>query len=327
VGLLPGEGGGYFDRLQIELDELGVLEAELENAQSRQLALQTQIRGANPYVPNDEDSAASGTTNPVSEMDERILELETDLDELLLRFTEKHPDVVSTREQLARLVQRREEQIEMMRNASGEDTAMLANNPVYQQLSIALNEVDVEIAGLQSQIARERRKVAELQNKIDVIPAIEAQLTELTRDYDQVEATYDELRQLLEEEIIASRKQEAAVVNFRLIDPPYVSNRPVAPMREVILAAVLLFALGAGGALAWLLHLLKPIFHDVEDLRESTGLPVLGAVSMTWIDRHRSGRRRELLSFALVGSVLIASFMVVFVFRNPGGALLRQIVG
>ena len=247
--------------------------------------------------------------------------------ELLLRFTEKHPDVIATREQLAQLNVRREEQLEMMRNAGPEDTAILANNPVYQQLSISLNEADVEIAGLQNQINRDREKIADLQAKVDVIPAIEAELTELTRDYDQVQDTYDELRGLLEQEIIASRKQEAAVVNFRLIDPPYVGSGPASPPRALLLLAVLIFGLSAGGGIAWLIHLLRPVFHDVRDLRESTGLPVLGAVSMTWIGRHRAERRIELMSFAVFGCAPFATFVVTFLFREPGGILIRQLLG
>jgi protein tyrosine kinase modulator len=327
VGLLPGDGGGYFDRMQIELDELGMLEAQLENAQSRRAALQAQLRGANPFVADDDDESPTSLTGPRTGLDGRILELETQLDELLLRFTEKHPDVVSTKEQIAQLNKRRDEQVEMMRNAGGNDTAMLASNPVYQQLSISLNEVDVEIAGLQSQLGRDRRKIADLSNKVDVIPAIEAQLTELTRDYDQVKTTYDELRALLEQEVIASRKQEAAVVNFRLIDPPYVGTEPVSPMRAIMLIAILVFGVGAGGGVAWFIHLMKPVFHDVADLREFTGLPVLGAVSMTWVERHRAERKKELRSYALAGCVLIAAFAVVFVFRGPGGSIIRQLVG
>lgn len=326
VGLLPGDGGGYFDRLQVELDELGVLETQLQNAQSRKAAMLAQMRGSNPYVRDNEDGTSPAAGGPTTDMDTRIAELESQLGELLLRFTDRHPDVISTREQLAQLSARRADQLEMMRNAGPEDTAVLSNNPVYQQLSISLNEVEVEIAGLQSQIGRDRAKIADLQTKVGIIPAIEAELTELTRDYDQVKATYDELRELLEQEVIASRKQEAAVVNFRLIDPPYVSTEPVSPLRALILLAILVVGLGAGAGVAWLIHLLKPVFHDVTDLRESTGLPVLGAVSMTWIERHRGERRMEFMSYMVAAGALFAVFVVAFMLREPGGELIRRLL-
>ena len=324
VGLLPGDEGSYFDRLQQRLDEIAAFEAQLENAQTRRNALLAQLRGSSPYVASDDSTATP--RNPISDLDTRIAETESQLSELLLRFTPKHPDVIAAREQLAQLNERKEAQLEMMRQAGPGDTSMLANNPVYQQLSISLNEVDVEIAGLQSRLARERARVADLRAKVDIIPQIEAQLTELTRDYDQVEATYDELRELLEQEAIASRKQEAAVVNFRLLDPPYVGTKPVSPQRALLLVAVLVVGVGAGGGVAWLLHMLRPVFHDVEDLREATGLPVLGVVSKTWLERHRRSRGIELTSFAIAGAFLLVAFAGVFILRDPGGAIVRQLL-
>lgn len=326
VGLLPGDDGGYFNRLQDDIDDLAVLEAELENAQTRRTALLAQLRGANPFVAGNSNRDPNAPASPMADLDTRISEVETQLGELLLRFTDRHPDVISLREQLIQLRERRGKQLDALRNADPADTATLANNPVYQQLSISLNQIEVEIAGLQNEIRRDRARIADLQAKIEVIPAIEAQLTELTRDYDQVQSTYEELRGLLEQEIIASRKQEAAVVNFRLIDPPYVSTDPVSPQRAIMMFAIFVLAIGAGGAVAWLVHLLRPVFNDIQDLREATGLPVLGAVSMTWVDKYRWKRRVELLSYSVAACALCVTFVAAFIFREPGGMLLRQLL-
>lgn len=335
VGLLPSDSGGYFNRLQEEITALSNMEVQLENALSRKATLEAQLRGENPFI---EESATvgSGTGNaagaavagagPRTVFDVRIAELEAQLSELLLRFTERHPDVISIQEQIEQLRTRRAARLEEMQRSGSSNTSAMANNPVHQQLQISLNEVNVEIAGLRSQLTRDRARIADLRNKVDIIPAIEAQLTELTRDYDQVKETYDELRSLLEQEVIASRKQEAAVVNFRLIDPPYVGNQPVSPIRGLFLFAVLVFSLGVGGGVAWLLHMLNPVFHDVSNLRDITGLPVLGAVSMTWLDRHHAHRKVELTSFAVAGSMLVITFIVALLAREPGGVFIRQLV-
>lgn len=334
VGLLPSDSGGYFNRLQDELTNLSGLEVQLENALSRKATLEAQLRGENPFV--DEPGTATGSSagaarvagnGPRTEFDTRIAELEAQLSELLLRFTDRHPDVISVQEQIDQLRSRRAARVEEMQQNGGTTTSAMANNPVHQQLQIALNEINVEVAGLRSQLSRDRARIADLRNKVDIIPAIEAQLTELTRDYDQVKSTYDELRTLLEQEVIASRKQEAAVVNFRLIDPPYVGNEPVSPIRSLFLFAVLVFALGTGGGIAWLLHMLNPVFHDVSNLRDITGLPVLGAVSMTWLDRHHAHRKVELSSFAVAGGMLVVTFVLALLAQEPGGLFIRQLVG
>ncbi len=50
--------------------------------------------------------------------------------------------------------------------------------------------------------------------------------------------------------------------------------------------------LGLGGALAYLLHQLKPVFSSSRHLTERTGLPVLGVVSMTWLDKYKAQERK-----------------------------------
>jgi len=58
------------------------------------------------------------------------------------------------------------------------------------------------------------------------------------------------------------------------------------------------------------------VFHDPRTLREITGRPVLGIVSMTWLERYSRRRRVDLSSFVVAS----ASLMVVFV----GSILLRE---
>jgi len=50
-------------------------------------------------------------------------------------------------------------------------------------------------------------------------------------------------------------------------------------------------------------------------------------VSMTWIERYHAERKSELTSYALVGCALITSFVVVYLFRGPGGSIIRQLLG
>jgi 4-amino-4-deoxy-L-arabinose transferase-like glycosyltransferase len=111
-----------------------------------------------------------------------------------------------------------------------------------------------------------------------------------------------------------------------MIDPPFVGADPVSPRRALIMLAILVIGLGAGAAFAWLLHLLNPVFHDAADLRESTGLPVLGGVSMTWIQRHRRERKLEVLSFATAFGLLLVVFVVAFILRDTGGEMLRTLL-
>ena len=324
VGLLPGERGGYFQRLQIELDELQNLEAQLSILNARRRALAGQLDQQNPNLPEDSELAPVGAT------DTRIQLLEQSLQVMLLRYTEIHPDVVATKAQLNQLYERRDRERQEL-EALGTDarSAVLASNPVYQQIQISLNDINIEIAALRGQIAQGRKNIADLQTKVDVIPEIEAKLAELTRDYDQVRTVYAELRQRLEQERLRRNRIGWDGVTFQVIDPPIVGIEPVSPDRGRLLFSLLIGALMAGAGIAWVLHQMRPVFINQRELRRVTGLPVLGAVSMTWLSRHRAQRRVEASSFVLAAVMIVVALVLVLVFQHLGveaGVVMRRVV-
>ena len=59
------------------------------------------------------------------------------------------------------------------------------------------------------------------------------------------------------------------------------------------------------------LHQLNPVFHDAKSLRETTGVPVLGVVSMTWLERSETRRKVDLSSFAAASIFLLVALVLV----------------
>jgi len=106
LGFLPGEGGGYYDNLRQMTDKLKSAELELKVEQDRVEVLRKQLSGETPSF--DLAPAPMEVTANTQDIDRRIQLNEAKLDELLLRFTEKHPDVVSLRRAIGDLrVQRK----------------------------------------------------------------------------------------------------------------------------------------------------------------------------------------------------------------------------
>ena len=68
---------------------------------------------------------------------------------MLLKFTDKHPDVIAARATLDELKQRRAVELESLRrgDASAVASSGAGNNPVYQNIQLELKKEDVEIAG------------------------------------------------------------------------------------------------------------------------------------------------------------------------------------
>jgi polysaccharide chain length determinant protein (PEP-CTERM system associated) len=326
VGLLPNDRGDVFARLQSEMDLINEFRSQLRVETDRREELRRQLGSASPYA--DESQLSSEAVLGIGKTtNSEIKDLESRRSELMLVYTERHPDVVAVDEQLKILVEKRKAELaEMTGGDSGIEGAADSTNPVYQNVQIALNESGVRVAALRSKIAQSQSTIDRLKTQIDTIPEIEAEYSQLTRDYDQYRSLYNELLMQRERERMGSVGEERDVVTFNIIDPPSVGVEPVAPPRVFLLIAVLVLASAAGIGSAFIMDQLRPVFHDHKTLASVTGRPVLGIVSLTWVDRHKSMRQRELSAFVTVGVALLGVFILVVAFNEEGVRAMHQLI-
>jgi len=329
IGLMPTEQGGYFAQLQKERDAVTELKTKRAEAESRRAALTRQLHGdvavAAAAQPAAGGAAASDTLS-------RIDAAQVHLDELLLRFTDRHPDVIAARQTLEDLKKRRAAEIEGLRqgDAAAAAASRASSNPVYQSVQLALNQVDVDIADLDTELAQHESRASELRRYVDTAPQVEAEFAQLNRDYDVNKAEYTALLGNLQKARLGERADNAGSVRFEIVQPPTAGLRPVWPVRPLMLAEVLLAALGAGAAHAYALHFLRPVVTSASSIAQATGVPVIGIVSVAFPERARRAIRRDLLSISLAGSCLLAAFVVVVIVSLQGYRLsltaLRQLV-
>jgi hypothetical protein len=105
----------------------------------------------------------------------------------------------------------------------------------------------------------------------------------------------------------------SGVVDFRLIDPPRASNKPVAPNRLLLLPLALVAGLGGGLGLAFVLSQLRAVFFDARAVRNTIGLPILGVVTLVLADTARVRENRSLKKFALASTGLVGMFVAAVV--------------
>jgi polysaccharide chain length determinant protein (PEP-CTERM system associated) len=326
VGLMPTETqqGGYFQRLQLEMDAVTQKQNALAVATSRRDELARQLRGEVPVTATGITTGPQQGSGPPGASGgdtlSRIKETQARLDELLLRFTDKHPDVIATRENLEQLKQRRAAEVEALKR--GDPGAVAASgvsaNPVYQSIQLALNQTDVEIASLRRELAGHQAKVAELRNMLDTMPQVEAEYARLNRDYDVTKASYTALVERLEKSRLGEEASTSGSVRFDVIEPPNAAFTPISPKRSLLILGVLVVALGIGGGIAYLLHMLRPVFTSVKGLAEATGLVVLGSVSMAWVEHQTHARRNSYLRYAVAFAGLIVIGAVVLQLSRMG---------
>ena len=329
IGMVPGEGGGFFQRLDLEEANVQRVEQQLRVALSRKAELERQLRGESAYVPSGQVSGGGSSGQGPADTASRIQETQARLDDLLLRYTDKHPDVIAAKQTLEDLKARQQQELEAVRrgDAGAAAVAGAVANPVYQNIQLQLHETDVQIAALRGELGDYRGNVAELRQALDTAPEVEAEFTRLTRDYDVTQTQYNNLLQRLEQARVSEDAQQTGIVEFQIVDPPTAPFNPVFPTRPVLLGAVLLIALVLGAGAAWLMCKLRPVFNHGRTLAEITGLPVIGVVSLAWIERHRTELRKDYLRFAGAGGMLLVATVLVAVVHVPGARLIQKLMG
>src|ERR1700722_9913246 len=291
VGLMPSEQGGYFAQLQSETDAAKKAETDLSIAMSRREELAKQLHG-------DEAVSSAGTSSPIlgargmtggSDTLSRIQEAQAKLDELLLKFTDKHPDVIAARATLDELKQRRVAELASLRrgDAGAVASSGAGNNPVYQAIQLELNKQNVEIAALRRELVQHQTTVGELRQRLNSAPQVEAEFQQLNRDYDVNKAQYTALLESYQKARLGERADNAGSVRFEVVLPPTASITPVWPRRTALLGGIWLAAMAAGVGIAYLLHMFKPIVSSVRSVNEIPDFPVLGVVGVAFPSTQR----------------------------------------
>ncbi len=328
IGMVPGEEGGFFQRLDQQQANVQRVEQQLRVALSRKAELERQLRGETPFVPSAQVVAPAGGQAP-ADTASRIQETQARLDDLLLRFTDKHPDVIAAKQTLADLKTRQQQELDAVRRGDPGAAALAgaAANPVYQNIQLQLHETDVQIAALRGELGDYQGNVGELRRALDTAPEVEAEFTRLTRDYDVTQTQYNSLLQRLEQARVSEDAQQTGIVEFQIIDPPAAPFSPVFPTRPVLLGVVLLASLLIGAGVAWMLCKSRPVFNHGRTLAEITGLPVIGVISLAWVERHRSAMRRDFLRFAGASCLLLAATVLAALVHAPGARLIQGLIG
>ena len=311
MGLMPGQGGDYYQNLQAAIGDLEQSKLQLQEAENRRKELKRQLEEADSQPAPSYTAAAPGTSL-TPELDSRINNLQTRLDELLLKYTDQHPDVIEVKRTIADLEKQRKEVLAAQANSNQEQGNAQAANPYEAQLKLAVSEADANVAALSARVAARQQQVAHLKKMVNILPEVEEQLKQLNRDYNVTKQNYLTLLQRRESANMSEQMdQNADTVKFRVVDPPFVPPEPSDPNRPLLSSEALLGSIVAGIAFAFLLAQLNPTFDSRRALMEVTNLPVLGGVSMIWTGAQARKKRMHLWWFGFAIIILMGFYSAV----------------
>ena len=304
--------------------QLGSISAQLSQARLELREAENARDAARRQLESEKASSSRNlmSDSPVAistpEIDSRIDAQKRSLDALLQRFTEQHPDVASARRLIKDLEDlKRKEVQELRKTALANPTAVSNTSLAYQEISRLLATAEVQVASLRARVGEYESRFNRARELMKTAPQIEAEYAQLNRDYEINKKNYNDLVSRRESATMSGELESAAgVADFRLIDPPRASPKPVAPNRLLLMPLALLAALGAGLGVTFVLSQVRSVFYDARTLSESVGLPLLGTVTLVMGDGATLRRRTELKKFLGASSGLLVVFVAGMVLMS-----------
>lgn len=290
---------GYQTSIQ-ELERTKIMVQEQASMQMRLSAMQMAIEtpgGSNMRLP--ESNGA------------RLARLRTYLNGLMTKYTENHPEVVRTKQQIAQL----EKQVASGQESVSETHTSQAPRTNFtaamenQRLQLQVKEIDASLKDMRVQQAKLPAEIAKYQQWIAAAPVREAEWSALTRDYNEMRKHYDELvSQNLQAQSAENLERNQKGSKFKVVDPARLPEKPVKPNALRILLMAVAAGLGIGYGLILCLDFMDTSFQDVRELEEYIGIPVVCAVPR--IAMPSEVKRETLVS--RVSALLILGYGILF---------------
>ncbi|MEO8152850.1 MAG: XrtA system polysaccharide chain length determinant [Rhizobacter sp.] len=308
-GVSGVSGQDYFARMAALTDDVSKLRMNLSAAEQSRDALKRELASEDPQLPA--DTVMPAVAAPAqSEVDARLDSQRRQLDDLLRRYTDEHPDVVAARRMIGQLEQQKRQQEADARAkavASGRNPRSAGNNPVFQRLRISLAEAEANVASLRSQLTGQSERLDQVKATASKVPQAEAELAQLNRDYDILRKQYDQLVVKREAASLGVKiDQSKNMAEYRIVEPPRVPPKAVFPDRQVLAALAMLLAIAAGVASTFGMSKLSPTFDSSEALQALIKQPVLGAVTRHLSTTAKRAQRYDAARLIGVSIVFVA---------------------
>lgn len=257
---------------------------------------------------NEQLSSTSETVDMVSEAsaNNRLMEMENRLSNLLLRYTENYPEVIRLKFEIESLKQRLEDPQTAQQERGG--TRMTTTNPLHQQLQGQLYEVESELSSLAARKRNLQQNIAAREQQLKVVPEAQKELAILVQERDSYRSTYNDLLARMGQSEVSTQMEVAnKAATFRVVDPAVLPQMPISPNMLRMLLLAVAGGFGCGLGLVFLLENMDSRIRDTAILDE-LGVEILAVVPN--ITDPAAQKRRYVKDVLLVG--FSGLYLVVF---------------
>ncbi len=314
AGELPTQQDANLRQMGNISNQLQSIAVATNTARQRQLQFERELLTAE-QTPATEDLAVSstaagarGAAGPPSSTAQSLVDARRQLNALSAKYHALHPDVERWTAVVA----------DLEAKAAAEGTTAGGGLPPGLSPAEALrqrqiNELRAQVAALKQELAGYAAEEQRLRNdfafhkaRVEAAPKRESELTELLRDYDEINTSYSGLRLKSEQAALAANLQQREIgEQFKLLEGATVPQRPSSPNRQRIAVIGMVVGFAFGIALIGLLEYRDSAFKTDKQVTALLGLPVLAVVPVmqSAVERRRALIWRTLLHVGLGGTV------------------------
>jgi polysaccharide chain length determinant protein (PEP-CTERM system associated) len=229
--------GQLQDKLEINMDAL-------DKAETRKIILQRQIAELRQPIPVPQVQMPVAPSGPKAPT--RLQQLQAQLVELRTRYTAQHPDVIRLEAEIEQVRKIESgQQIEVSEAPAMPPAPQTYTPRVDPGLLAQVEAVDMEIRSLHAERARILADIGNTQLRLENVPRVEQQLLSLTRDYDNIQRSYENLlAKRIEAKLAENLEKSRQSEQFNILEKAIPPSDPYWPNRLLLLAIGL-----AGGTL------------------------------------------------------------------------------
>ena len=312
------------DQLQSNLQILSGLQSQLANVQAAESRSQQQRLYLSSVVQQYQDAQstldAGGDAVSPPALDRKLSDLRQALAAARGQYTDNYPDVIALKDQIQKteaLKKQIEDQIaESAKKGKQTDTVNpVGTNELQNGAPTPMMQIQSQLKANQLEIQSEQKtekgleaRIAQYQERLNMTPVTEQQLSQVTRGYDEAKANYTSLLQKQNNSQLATNlEQNQQGEKFSLVDPASMPQVPAWPNHILVSLGGLVFGLVLAAGLVVLLEVARPRIRQEKDLdgivpvRVLVGIPHISTV----VEQERRMARRWMARAVTLAIVLV----------------------
>ncbi len=349
--------GGLPDELESNLRALDRLQAQLadkhaalRDARNSLATLQAQIaqsKAMNSQALNDQFGGfdlEGGQGTAESEDQNKLSMAKQQYSNLLLKYTDKYPDVVKLKKTIEKLEKKIEQDKKTAEKTAKEKKTASENghdnNPdnngiqdtspddgtggmvdfAAMQQEEQVKQIKNEIKTIKSDISKIKNKMKIFQQRVEDTPKRELELQSLKRDYGNIQKEFSSLlSRKLEAEISVNMEKKQKGEHFMILDHARLPEKPISPNVKLLFLLSIVAGLGIGGGALFLREMIgMSIIRREDQIEKNLNLTILASIPV--LEKPSDKIKQKIQMALFIGcSIYAAAFLTFFAILNYKG--------